>query len=84
MAGAGQGWVRIRQVIHDTDTSCVYFNSHDCDLCLRAKVVIYDLEKDVRFTVTQNWDRSPDSLSVSSSVLFICVVIYIEHIPVFA
>ena len=31
----------------------------------RAKIVIYDLEKDVRFTITQNWDRSPDSLAVS-------------------
>jgi len=31
----------------------------------RAKIVIYDLEKDVRFTITQDWDRSPDALSVS-------------------
>ena len=33
----------------------------------RAKIVIYDLEKDVRYTLTQKWDRSPDSLAVSLS-----------------
>jgi hypothetical protein len=31
----------------------------------RAKIVIYDVEKDVRFTLTQKWDRSPDGLAVS-------------------
>jgi len=31
----------------------------------RAKIVIYDLEKDVRYTLTQKWDRSPDSLAFS-------------------
>ncbi|KIM43099.1 hypothetical protein M413DRAFT_443914 [Hebeloma cylindrosporum] len=31
----------------------------------RAKIVIYDLEKQVRFTVTQSWDRSPDALAFS-------------------
>ncbi|TFK74830.1 alpha/beta-hydrolase [Pluteus cervinus] len=31
----------------------------------RAKIVIYDLEKDVRYTLTQNWDRSPDGLAFS-------------------
>ena len=31
----------------------------------RAKIVIYDLEKDVRYTLTQKWDRSPDSLAAS-------------------
>ncbi|KAG6868988.1 hypothetical protein C0993_006510 [Termitomyces sp. T159_Od127] len=31
----------------------------------RAKIVIYDLEMDVRFTLTQDWDRSPDSLAFS-------------------
>ncbi|KAF8964345.1 Alpha/Beta hydrolase protein [Flammula alnicola] len=30
----------------------------------RAKIVIYDLEKHVRFTITQSWDRSPDALAV--------------------
>ena len=30
----------------------------------RGKVIIYDLEKDVRYTLTQKWDRSPDELSV--------------------
>ena len=34
---------------------------------LRAKIVIYDLEKDVRYTLTQKWDRSPESLAVSVS-----------------
>jgi hypothetical protein len=29
-----------------------------------SKIVIYDLEKQVRFTVTQSWDRSPDALAV--------------------
>lgn len=32
-----------------------------------AKVVIYDLKKDVRFTITEDWDRSPDSIIVSPS-----------------
>jgi hypothetical protein len=31
----------------------------------RAKIVINDLTKDVRFTLTQKWDRSPDALAVS-------------------
>ncbi|KAE9393265.1 alpha/beta-hydrolase [Gymnopus androsaceus JB14] len=31
----------------------------------RAKIIIYDLKKDVRFTLTQKWDRSPDSLAFS-------------------
>lgn len=33
-----------------------------------AKIVIYDLQAHVRFTVTQPWDRSADALSVSHSV----------------
>jgi len=32
---------------------------------ISAKIVLYDLEKKVRFTVTQPWDRSPDGLAVS-------------------
>ncbi|KAG5648332.1 hypothetical protein DXG03_004904 [Asterophora parasitica] len=28
----------------------------------RAKIVIYDLVKDVRYTLTQGWDRSPEAL----------------------
>ncbi|ETW81653.1 serine peptidase S9 [Heterobasidion irregulare TC 32-1] len=32
----------------------------------RAKIVIYDLVKDVRFTITQSWDRSPDSIAFST------------------
>lgn len=27
--------------------------------------MIYDLEKHVRFTVTQDWDRSPSEMAVS-------------------
>jgi hypothetical protein len=30
----------------------------------RAKIVIYDLKKDIRFTITQEWDRSPSYLAV--------------------
>ncbi|KAF8169251.1 Alpha/Beta hydrolase protein [Pholiota molesta] len=37
----------------------------------RAKIVIYDLQKNVRFTVTQAWDRSPDSLAFSKDDTFI-------------
>ncbi|OJA17237.1 hypothetical protein AZE42_00166 [Rhizopogon vesiculosus] len=44
-------------------------NGHESD---RAKVVIYDLKKDVRFTITEDWDRSPDSIifSPSSDLLY--------------
>ncbi|KAA1469919.1 alpha/beta-hydrolase [Dentipellis sp. KUC8613] len=37
----------------------------------RSQVVIYDLVKDVRFTVTQYWDRSPDALAFSTDSDFI-------------
>ncbi|KAG6842004.1 hypothetical protein C0991_004495 [Blastosporella zonata] len=37
----------------------------------RAKIVIYDLEKEVRYTLTQGWDRSPDSLAFSKEGNFI-------------
>ncbi|KAJ3932308.1 MAG: Alpha/Beta hydrolase protein [Lentinula lateritia] len=37
----------------------------------RAKIVIYDLKKDVRFTLTQKWDRSPGSLAFSKEGDFI-------------
>jgi len=33
--------------------------------CHRGKVVIFDLQKQVRYTLTQKWDRSVDSLVVS-------------------
>ncbi|KAG2139739.1 alpha beta-hydrolase [Suillus clintonianus] len=33
----------------------------------RAKVVIYDLNKDVQFTITEDWDRSPGSIIFSPS-----------------
>ncbi|KAJ7485987.1 Alpha/Beta hydrolase protein [Mycena galericulata] len=32
----------------------------------KANIVVYDLVKDVRFTLAQKWDRSPDSLAFSS------------------
>ncbi|TFY83863.1 hypothetical protein EWM64_g147 [Hericium alpestre] len=37
----------------------------------RAKIVIYDLVKDVRFTVTQPWDRSAESLAFSQDSNFL-------------
>ncbi|THV03894.1 alpha/beta-hydrolase [Dendrothele bispora CBS 962.96] len=37
----------------------------------RAKIVIYDLQKDVRYTLTQKWDRSPDGLAFSKEGDFI-------------
>ncbi|EIM85929.1 alpha/beta-hydrolase [Stereum hirsutum FP-91666 SS1] len=37
----------------------------------RAKIVIYDLSKDVRFTLTQPWDRSPDALTFSEDDSFL-------------
>jgi len=36
----------------------------------RAKIVIYDLHKDVRYTLTQHWDRSPSELAVRSPEIF--------------
>ncbi|KAJ3491680.1 hypothetical protein NLI96_g535 [Meripilus lineatus] len=38
-------------------------DGHESD---RAKIVIYDLNKDVRYTLTQQWDRSPDALAFSN------------------
>ncbi|KAG9315814.1 Alpha/Beta hydrolase protein [Chiua virens] len=40
----------------------------------RAKVVIRDLEKDVSFTITQDWDRSPRALAFSRNGDFIYFV----------
>ncbi|KAF9483390.1 hypothetical protein BDN70DRAFT_873894 [Pholiota conissans] len=37
----------------------------------RAKIVIYDLQKKVSFTITQAWDRSPDSLAFSKDDTFL-------------
>ncbi|KAH7925143.1 alpha/beta-hydrolase, partial [Leucogyrophana mollusca] len=39
----------------------------DGDESARSKIVIYDLTKDVRYTLTQNWDRSPNALKFSES-----------------
>ena len=32
----------------------------------RSKIEIYDLTKHIRFTITQDWDRSPVELAVNS------------------
>jgi len=40
----------------------------------RAKIVVYDIEKDIKFTLTQNWDRSAQQLTFSpsgDSIIFI-------------
>jgi dipeptidyl aminopeptidase/acylaminoacyl peptidase len=37
----------------------------------RAKIVIYDLKQNVKFTLTQKWDRSPGSLAFSEEGDFI-------------
>lgn len=41
----------------------------------RAKVVIYDFTKDVRYTLTQHWDRSPSAITFSpdGKVLYLTV-----------
>jgi dipeptidyl aminopeptidase/acylaminoacyl peptidase len=39
-------------------------DGHESD---RAKVVVYDLKENVRFTITEDWDRSPDSIIFSPS-----------------
>ena len=39
-------------------------------LC-RGKVVIYDLKKDVRYTLTQHWDRSADELAVRPYIIIV-------------
>jgi len=43
-----------------------------------AKIVIYDLEKQVRFTVTQSWDRSPDALAVITLRCYIWIALTIS------
>jgi hypothetical protein len=35
----------------------------------RAKVVVYDLKKDIRYTLTQPWDRSVDELAVRHGII---------------
>ncbi|KAF5360440.1 hypothetical protein D9756_004707 [Leucocoprinus leucothites] len=37
----------------------------------RAKIVIYDLHKNVRYTLTQRWDRSPEQLAFNKEGTFI-------------
>jgi dipeptidyl aminopeptidase/acylaminoacyl peptidase len=41
--------------------------AHDGNESDRAKVVVYDLKENVRFTITEDWDRSPDSIIFSPS-----------------
>ncbi|KAI0670984.1 alpha/beta-hydrolase [Trametes maxima] len=47
-AGDKVAWAELDQDGHESD---------------RAKLVLYDLKKDVRFTVTQHWDRSVSSIA---------------------
>lgn len=37
----------------------------------RGKVVIYDLKKDIRYTLTQPWDRSVDELAVRLGIIIV-------------
>jgi hypothetical protein len=37
----------------------------------RGKVVIYDLKKDIRYTLTQPWDRSVDELAVRPHIIIV-------------
>ncbi|KAH7921310.1 alpha/beta-hydrolase [Leucogyrophana mollusca] len=39
----------------------------DRDGSARSDIVIYDLDTDVRYTLTQNWDRAPGNLAFSES-----------------
>ena len=51
-----------------------------------ARVVIYDLKKDVHFTIAEDWDRSPDSIIVSSShsyLSYFCPANFILVLPFF-
>jgi dipeptidyl aminopeptidase/acylaminoacyl peptidase len=51
----------------------------------RAKVVIYDLKKDVRYTLTQKWDRSPDGLAFTKDDQFLYLTVGDEaKVKVFA
>ncbi|CDO77798.1 hypothetical protein BN946_scf184667.g1 [Trametes cinnabarina] len=47
-AGDKAAWIELDQDGHESD---------------RGKLVIYDLKKDVRFTVTQHWDRTVSSIA---------------------
>ncbi|KAI8986222.1 alpha/beta-hydrolase [Trametes punicea] len=49
-AGDKAAWIELDQDGHESD---------------RGKLVIYDLKKDVRFTITQHWDRSVSSIALS-------------------
>ncbi|KAG6332137.1 hypothetical protein ID866_6956 [Astraeus odoratus] len=50
--GAKVAWLQLDEDGHESD---------------RHKVVIHDLVKGVSFTVTQDWDRSPDAIAFSES-----------------
>ncbi|KAI9058154.1 alpha/beta-hydrolase [Trametes sanguinea] len=47
-AGDKAAWIELDQDGHESD---------------RGKLVIYDLKKDIRFTVTQHWDRTVSSIA---------------------
>ncbi|KAG7088324.1 hypothetical protein E1B28_012333 [Marasmius oreades] len=51
---------------HDGTKAAWLELAHDGYESDRATIVIYDLEKNVRFTLTQNWDRSPGELAFST------------------
>lgn len=38
----------------------------------RNQIIIYDLKKDVRFSLTPTWDRSPGSIVVSATLYMRC------------
>lgn len=67
--GSKVAWLELDEDGYEADryvTVCVSFSTRFCSCYKRAKIVIYDLRKNVRFTLTQSWDRSPDGLAVSS------------------
>lgn len=65
--GTKAAWTELDEDGYESDR--YFYNKEDKitlnDNCTRAKIVIYDLTKDVRYTLTQKWDRSPDALAVS-------------------
>ncbi|TDL17751.1 alpha/beta-hydrolase [Rickenella mellea] len=51
----------------------------------RAKIVVYDHTQEIRYTLTQSWDRSPDSIAFSydSSSIY-CTAGDEAHVKIFA
>ena len=69
-SGSKVAWLELEKDGHESDryVYCHFeWRSGMGRLTIRvcsARVVIYDLEKNVRYTLTQPWDRSPDGLAV--------------------